>query len=207
MVYAPETGAPETAFANHVPGEICLVVWDPAFDQRQFTGGRTLDGYGDALYQNVLTFMNRILSSIRLPVPNDQEVKASQVAKVDRMGRTPLERDLTPTAGFQTYFGFGRDEARVLRPLADNRVPTRPWMLLPRDQGAITLCFFAAGPAELHPADPKQWSNPEFRRFRALPIHQTRVRELVKLLNWRVLPQPSCRGWPACRSRRRRQTG
>jgi hypothetical protein len=193
-VYAPETGAPEPTFANHVPGEVCLVVWDPAFDQRHFTGGRTLDGYGDALYQNVLAFMNRIISSTRLPVPNDQEVKASQVARVDRMGRTPLERDLTPTADFQTYFGLGREDRPVLRPLTDSRARARPWMLLPREQGATTLCFFAIGPAELHPTDPKELTSPEARRNRALPIHQTRVREFVKLLNWKMLPQTELPG-------------
>jgi hypothetical protein len=98
-----------------------------------------------------------------------------------------LERDLTPAEGFTDYFRFNTDD-QVVRPLADARTLTRPWFVLPRARSAVLLAFCAVGPLELHDFSQSLRKAAARRDFRALPIHQERIREFVKLLNWRILP-------------------
>lgn len=185
---------PEHATVNHVPGEICLVVRDGRFKRRRFADEAARDRYAQGIYQTVLEQMNRMIATLRLPVAADQAAARPQAATADPLGRSPLEQDLTPAAGFREYFSLGQPGRAVFRPRASDRTLVRPWLLLPRRAGATLLCFFAVGPAALHPADPRERDSPAFRRFLAQPEHQQRLRELVKLLNWRVLPQSDVAG-------------
>jgi len=186
--------APAGEIVNHVPGEVCLVVRDEKFKRRRFGDDAALERYAQAVYQTVLEQINRLLATLRLPVSVDQLATRQQAATADPLGRSPLEQDLTPAAGFREYFGLGQPDRAVFLPRAGDRDVVRPWLLLPRRSGATMLCFFAVGPADLRPADPTERERPEFRRYLARPEHQLRVRELVKLLNWRVLPQVDLAG-------------
>ncbi|MCC6628511.1 MAG: S8 family serine peptidase [Chloroflexi bacterium] len=178
---------------NHVPGELCLVIEDPAFRWRRYQANSdpqgALDRYGQAVYAAVLTHMNRVVRDVRLPVSVDAPSDKLGAASVDLMGRSPLERDLTPGVGFRAYFGLSTLNTAVFRPLPSRRSTPRPWVLLPRLRGMVVLAFFAVGPTELTIDEGDRGAQRRDWRSRSLPLHQQRIRELVKLLNWRALPQ------------------